>query len=83
MTREPNSLSGDGAALLHYHTNTDARERDAAHAADSVVLAISGEKDGNLRVVYARIGRAKVVLLGEVLKLRWRGPTPPLRVTWG
>jgi hypothetical protein len=24
---------------------------------------------------------AKVVLLGEVLKLRWRGPTPPLRVT--
>ena len=25
---------------------------------------------------------AKVVLLGEVLKLRWRGPTPPLRVTW-
>jgi hypothetical protein len=26
---------------------------------------------------------AKVVLLGEVLKLRWRGPTPPLRVTLG
>ena len=26
---------------------------------------------------------AKVVLLGEVLKLRWRGPTPPLRVTCG
>src|ERR1700746_3792345 len=24
---------------------------------------------------------AKVVLLGEVLKLWWRGPTPPLRVT--
>jgi hypothetical protein len=36
-----------------------------------------------MRVVYARIGRAKVVLLGEVLKLRWRGPSPPLRVTWG
>src|ERR1700757_2244849 len=59
MTREPNSLSGDGAALLHYHTNTDACERDAAHAADSVVLAISVEKDGNLRVVYARIGRCQ------------------------
>jgi hypothetical protein len=41
---------------------------------DSVVLAILVEKDGNLRVVYARIGNtAKVVLLGEVLKLRWRG----------
>jgi hypothetical protein len=26
---------------------------------------------------------AKVVLLGEVLKLRWRGPAPPLRVTLG
>jgi hypothetical protein len=38
--------------------------------ADSVVLAISVEKAGNLRVVYARIGRAKAVLLGEVLKLR-------------
>jgi hypothetical protein len=25
----------------------------------------------------------KVVLLGEVLKLRWRGPTPPLHVTLG
>src|ERR1700756_2524396 len=29
------------------------------------------------------LGAAKVVLLGEVLKLRWRGPTPPLRVTLG
>jgi hypothetical protein len=26
---------------------------------------------------------AKVILLGEVLKRRWRGPAPPLRVTWG
>jgi hypothetical protein len=34
------------------------------------VLAISVEKDGNLRVVYARIGRCTVVLLGEVLKLQ-------------
>jgi hypothetical protein len=34
-------------------------------------------------VVYGRIGAADVVLLGEVLKLRWRGPTPPLRVTLG
>jgi hypothetical protein len=34
-------------------------------------------------VVNARIGRAKVVLPGEVLKLRWRSPTPPLRVTLG
>jgi hypothetical protein len=46
--------------------------------ADSVVLAISAEKDGNLRV-----DAAKVVLLGEVLKVRWRGPTPPLCVTLG
>jgi hypothetical protein len=26
---------------------------------------------------------AKADLLGEVLKLPWRGPTPPLRVTLG
>jgi hypothetical protein len=37
---------------------------------DSVVLAISVEKDGNLRVVYARIARRQAVLLGEVLKLQ-------------
>jgi hypothetical protein len=30
-----------------------------------------------------RSDAAKVILLGEVLKRRWRGPTPPLRVTWG
>jgi hypothetical protein len=28
------------------------------------------------------VGAGKVVL-GEVVKLRWRGPTPPLRVTLG
>ena len=44
-----------------------------------MVLAISAEKDGN----YAASDAAKVVLLGEVLKLRWRGATPPLRVTLG
>jgi hypothetical protein len=46
-------------------------------------LTIFGRKRRNLRVVYGRIGAADVVLLGEVLKLRWRGPTPPLRVTLG
>jgi hypothetical protein len=59
------------------------RPIDPVFRTDSVVLAISAEKDGNLRVVNARIGRAKVVLPGEVLKLRWRSPTPPLRVTLG
>jgi hypothetical protein len=38
------------------------RPIDPVFRADSVVLAISVEKDGNLRVVYARI-------FGEVLKL--------------
>jgi hypothetical protein len=51
--------------------------------ADSLVLAISAEKDGNLRVVSPGSDAGKVVLPGEVLKLRWRGPTPPLRVTLG
>jgi hypothetical protein len=46
------------------------RPIDPVLRADSVVLAISAEKDGNLPVVCARIGRDKVVLLGEVLKLR-------------
>jgi hypothetical protein len=32
---------------------------DPVFRADSVVLAISAEKDGNLRVVYARIGRCQ------------------------
>jgi hypothetical protein len=32
---------------------------DPVFRADSVVLAISVEKDGNLRVVYARIGRCQ------------------------
>ena len=49
----------------------------------SVVLAISAEKEGNLRVVYARIGRCQGRPAWQVLKLRWRGPTLPLRVTLG
>jgi hypothetical protein len=48
-----------------------------------VVLAISVEKDGNLRAVYCRMGRWQGRPAGEVLSLRWRGPTPPLRVTSG
>src|ERR1700757_3024368 len=39
---------------------------------DSVVLAISAEKDGELRVVYARIGRCQGHPAWRVLKLRWR-----------
>jgi hypothetical protein len=35
------------------------RPIDPVFRADSVVLAISAEKDGNLRVVYARIGRCQ------------------------
>jgi hypothetical protein len=31
----------------------------------------------------ARAQQPVTVLLGEVLKLRWRGPTPSLRVTLG
>jgi hypothetical protein len=51
---------------------------------DSVILAISAEKDGNLRVVYARIGRWQG-------RPAWRGRgraappqlEQPLRVTLG
>jgi hypothetical protein len=35
------------------------RPIDPVFRADSVVLAILAEKDGNLRVVYARIGRCQ------------------------
>jgi hypothetical protein len=35
------------------------RPIDPLFKADSVVLAVSAEKDGNLRVVYARIGRCQ------------------------
>jgi hypothetical protein len=52
------------------------RPIDPVFRADSVVLAISAEKDGNLRVVCARIGRDKVVLLGEVLKAAVARPYP-------
>jgi hypothetical protein len=57
------------------------RPIDPVFTADSVVLAISAEKDGNLRWSTPGSDAAKVVLLGEVFKLLWRGPTPPLRVT--
>jgi hypothetical protein len=50
---------------------------------DGVVLAISAGKDGNCGWSTPGSDAAKVVPLGEVLKLRWRGPTPPLRVTLG
>jgi hypothetical protein len=43
----------------------------------------STEKDGNCGWSTPGSDAAKVVPLGEVLKLRWRGPTPPLRVTLG
>jgi hypothetical protein len=59
------------------------RPIDPVFSADSVVLAISAEKDGNCGWSTPGSDAAKVVLLGEVLKLRWRGPTPPLRVTLG
>jgi hypothetical protein len=42
-----------------------------------------GHTRPNLRVVYARIGAADVVLLGRVPKLWCRGPTLPLHVTLG
>jgi bifunctional non-homologous end joining protein LigD len=71
------------ACLLGCEGIVSKRKHSRYRSGRSRDWAISGEKDGNLRVVYARIGRAKVVLLGEVLKLRWRGPTPPLRVTLG
>jgi hypothetical protein len=62
------------------HTIPDSAQKsrpiDPVFRADSVVLAISAEKDGNLRVVCARIGRDKVVLLGEVLKAAVARPYP-------
>ncbi len=48
-----------------------------------VVLAISAGKTGVCGWSTPGSDAAKVVLLGEVLKMRWRGPTPPLRVTSG
>jgi hypothetical protein len=59
------------------------RPIDPVFRADSVVLAISAEKDGNCGWSTLGSDAAKVVLPGEVLKLRWRGSTPPLRVTLG
>jgi hypothetical protein len=54
---------------------------DPVFRPDGVVLTISAGKDGNCGWSTPGSDAAKVVLLGEVLKLRWRGPTPPLRVT--
>jgi hypothetical protein len=56
---------------------------DPVFRPDGVVLAISAGKDGNCGWSTPGSDDAKVVLLGEVLKLRCRGPTPPLRVTLG
>ena len=55
------------AAAAHTLRGEPKRQRDGA---DSVVPAISAEKGGNLRVVYARIGRCQGRPLGEVPKLR-------------
>jgi len=44
-------------SLMRPTPPTNSRPIDPVFRADSVVLAISAEKDGNLRVVYARIGR--------------------------
>jgi hypothetical protein len=51
--------------------------------ADSVVPAIRPRKTRICGWSTPGSDAAKVVPLGEVLKLRWRGPTPPLRVTLG
>ena len=51
--------------------------------ADSVVLAISVEKDGICGWSTPGSDAGKVVLLGDMLTLQWRGPTPPLHVTLG
>jgi hypothetical protein len=42
-----------------------------------------GRERRELPVISPRSDAAEVVLLGEVLKLGWRGPTPSLRVTLG
>src|ERR1700756_5398141 len=76
--RGRNGARDAAAILLAYR-----RPIDPVFRADSVVLAISVEKDGNCGWSTPGSDAAKVVLLGEVLKLRWRGPTPPLRVTLG
>jgi hypothetical protein len=60
---------------------TKSRPIDPVFRPDGVVLAISAGKDGNCGWSTPGSDAAKVVLLGEVLKLLWRGPTPPLRVT--
>jgi hypothetical protein len=72
-----------GEILMMPDSAQKSRPIDPVFRADSVVLAISVEKDGNCGWSTPGSDAAKVVLLGEVLKLRWRGPTPPLRVTWG
>jgi hypothetical protein len=46
-----------GKILMKPDSAQKSRPIDPVFRADSVVLAISAAKDGNLRVVYARIGR--------------------------
>ena len=48
-----------GKILMKPDSAQKSRPIDPVFRADSVVLAISAEKDGNLRVVYARIGRCQ------------------------
>jgi len=68
-----------------YETNppTNSRPIDPVFRADSVVPAIRPRKTRICGWSTPGSDAAKVVLLGEVLKMRWRGPTPPLRVTSG
>jgi hypothetical protein len=59
------------AAMGDKFPTTNSRPIDPVFRADNVVLAISGEKDGNLRVVYARIGRCQGRSAWR--GTRWRG----------
>src|SRR6201997_1182584 len=76
--------------------NLEAIRRAAAyqdchrHRVTTVLDQLAGEWRADLWLRRGNCGwstpgsdAAKVVLLGEVLALRWRGPTPPLRVTLG
>jgi hypothetical protein len=62
---------------------TNSRPIDPVFRTETVVQAISVEKDGICGWSTPGSDAANVVLLSEVLKRRWRGPTPPLRVTFG
>src|SRR5262249_60063942 len=79
----------DGAALLHHHTNTDARERYAAHwreVAGFVVIVHRRhrEDDGVERLLRELLVDVKRwsdskghLMAGPVLRIHWRCPPPP------